>query len=392
LTAADTGESFIADNSNGAVTIDGGGTANQLVSVNGANNVTVEGFNLQNTEQGSIWTSSDTTGYSSGADAIWAQDSTGDNFDYNSVDNVGIAFNLRGVSGSQVEGNDITNVQQGVNLQPDGGWITRSDNNDIESNSITNVNDGPGVPQYNLGAIDIENGSNNNQVSNNYINGAAGEGIDNIAGADGNSITGNTVENTNTAAVPSSSYDASFTNPSDSGAIYAWQGAGSTNNMDLTIANNYVKNAGQGFENIGIYLDDGVNGANVTGNIVQADGSSYDLLVHGGSNDTLQDNVVDLTSATGSENGLLYQNDGPQMTGDTVAGNIFYANGNSGSAYSFLDNANDTPAIADNLYFGGGLQNTSADSSAVFADPQFENEAEGDYQVAAGSPASALGA
>src|SRR6266436_2532436 len=54
LGSADSGESFIAAPGQ-QVTLDGGKLLNNLISLNGANNVTVSGFTLQNTND-NAWT------------------------------------------------------------------------------------------------------------------------------------------------------------------------------------------------------------------------------------------------------------------------------------------------------------------------------------------------
>jgi hypothetical protein len=204
------------------------------------------------------------------------------------------------------------------------------------------------------------------------------------------SIIGNTVLNANSAATPSNSYDSSGTNPSDMGAIYAWQGVGNaSDNMNLNISNNYINGAGQGYENVGIYLDDGVSGASVTNNIVVPGGNNgYAALIHGGSNDTFQGNIFDLTSSSGDQHGLLMQSDGPQMQNDSVTGNYFYANGANGGAYVDYSQPSDNipQNISGNDYYGVSQSN---DSSPITSDPQFTDPSDGDYTVASGSLAQA---
>lgn len=383
LTSADSGESFIAaPGSSQPAVIDGQGNVSNLVDVNGANNVTLEGLALQNTQSGSIFSDGDWTQSGTAGDAIVAQNSTGDNFSYNQISNVGMGLDMRGVSNSQFVGNAISDVQEAISLS---SASTNSDNDAIDSNSISNVSDVTSSP---YGAISLMQASNDT-IGNNVIDNVTGAGIrvgGNI-GQDSNAdvVTQNTVENTNTAAVATSSYSGQ----GDNGAIYAWQGPGNTNNMDLTISNNYIANAGQGFENIGVYLDDGVDGATVTGNVIQPDGMGWATDIHGGSNNTIENNVMDLSSSTGNEKALLYQNDGPQMTGNNVSGNIIYSSTANGGAYTFYDNSNDTPIVANNDY--QGVATPSQDSNPISADPQFIDPSDGDYAVQAGSPAAAIG-
>ncbi|HEY9773369.1 MAG TPA: hypothetical protein V6C81_06120 [Planktothrix sp.] len=378
LTSADSGESFIGiGGSSSPAVLDGGGTSGSIVSVDGANNVSVEGLTVQNTAQNLFsWTSADA--------AFTVNNSSGDNFSYNTIQNVGEAYNLGSTSSSQFDGNAINDVQQAVAMNPG------SNGNTIDSNSITNVSNMTGGND--AGAINLD-AATNNTISNNNIQNTAEAGIEleNWGGVspNGNSILDNTVINANTAATPSSSYDATGTNPSDMGAIYAWQGAGNAgDNMNLTISGNYVQNAGAGFENVGVYLDDGVSGATVTNNVVQANGSGWDMLVHGGSNDNVSNNVFDLTSATGNEKGVLMQSDGPQMSNDSITGNIFYANGANGGAYTdYSGPSSNIPSnISNNFYWG--TDDESFDSSPSTGSSQFANPSSGDYQLEAGSSAA----
>jgi hypothetical protein len=381
LTSADSGESFIGiGSSSNPVVLDGEGTTGSIVSINGANNITMEGLTMQNTQKNLF-------AYTNQDAAVTAVNSTGDNFSYNSMSNVGVAFNLGNVTQSSLDGNAIDNVQQAIQMNP-------GNNNDtIDSNSITNVANVTGGNQS--GAINVE-ASSNDTFSNNYIANTSAAGIElaNWGGVSNNNdtIIGNTVENTNQAATKSSTYDSSGTNPSDMGAIYAWQGVqNNSDQMNLKISNNYVKNSGQGFENVGIYLDDGVSGATVTNNIVVPEGNNgYAALIHGGSNDTFQGNVFDLSSSSGDQHGLLMQSDGPTMSNDIVRGNDFYATTPNGGAYVDYSNpSNNIPqTITDNDYWGVTQSN---DSSPVNTNPGFVDPTNGNYSLAAGSTADGPG-
>jgi hypothetical protein len=382
LTSADSGESFIG---NGSATLNGEGTAGNLISVNGANNISVEGLNLTNTANNPVWSSSDWFGAGTGEDAILAQNTSGDNFSYNNISNAGMAMNFQGVTDSQVDGNNISNVQQAVIItQGNSG----SSGNTLAANSIENVNNVTGVMDDNQGAINLV-GDSNDTVSNNVIQSTAAAGISITTLTSGDTVNQNTVQNTNTAATPSSSYEASATNPSDMGAIYAWSGAGNTTNQQLTISDNYVQNAGQGFENNGIYLDDGVSGATVTGNIVQgagAGGASFDVLVHGGSDDTIANNILNLDSASGQEKGVFVQSDGYAMTGNSITDNTLYANGaNGGAIDTLVDSNSDIPALSGNDYYGVSVP--SIDPGAAANNPGYVSPDTGNYSLAANAAA-----
>jgi hypothetical protein len=375
LTSADSGESFLAAPGSGQpATIDGDGNVSNLVSVNGANDVSIEGLAMENTQPGSIFSSGDWTQSATAGDAIVAENSAGDNFSYDAISNVGMGLDMRGVSNSQLDSDNINNVQEAISFS---SALTNSDNDTVDSNSISNVSDVSSSP---YGAISLMQASDTT-VGNNVIDNITGAGIrvgGNIGqNSNGVVVTQNTVENTNTAAVPTSSYSGQ----GDNGAIYAWQAPGNTNNMDLTISNNYVVNAGQGFENIGVYLDDGVDGATVTGNVIQPNGIGWATNIHGGSNNTVANNIFNLSSATGNEKGMLYQNDGPQMTNNNVSDNIFYSSTANGGAYTFYDNANDAPVMANNSY--EGVTTPSQDTNPNSTNPQFVDPSQGNYTLQA---------
>jgi Right handed beta helix region len=383
LTSSDSGETFTAaPGSSQPAVIDGGGSVSNLISIDGANDVSVTGLTLQDTQPGSIFSSGDWTQNATAGDAIVAKNSNGDNFSYDTISNVGLGLDMRGVSNSQFNDNAISNVQDAIALSSANNY---SNNNSISGNDITNVSDVASSP---YGAIDLGLASNNT-INNNIVENVTGAGIrvtGNIGqNTSGNVITQNTVEDVNTAAYATSSYSGQ----GDNGAIYAWQAPGNTNNMDLTISNNYVADFGQGYTDTGIYLDDGVDGANVTDNVVSGNGIGLDALIHGGSDNTFTNNVFNMSSSSGLQKGLVYQNDGPQMTNNNVDDNIFYATTANGGAITSYNSASGEVTAANNIY--QGTTAWSSDTNPITADPQFVDPADGNYTVQAGSPAAAIG-
>jgi hypothetical protein len=387
VTAADNGESFIGvGGTSNPVILNGEGTSGSIATISGASNFTMEGLTFQNTQKNLYaWTSDDA--------AVTATNSSGLNLSYNNVSDVGVAYNLGNVTNSQLNGNAIDNVQQAIQMNP-------GNNNDtINNNSITNVDNITGGNQ--AGAINVE-ASSNDTFNNNYIANTQGGGIS-LAnwGGVGNyndTISGNTVENTNQGATKSNTYDSSGTNPSDDGAIYIWQGVqNNAQQMNLMVSNNYVKNSGVGFEDVGIYFDDGVSDAKMMNNIVVPNGNNgYAALIHGGSNDTIQGNVFDLSSSSGDQHGLLMQSDGPTMSGDIVGGkgsegNTFWSSTNNGGGYVDYSNpSNNIPqTISGNTYWN--VNAGTYDSNPINANPGFADPADGNYSVTSGSTAQGSG-
>jgi hypothetical protein len=397
LTSADSGESFIADNNNGPVTLDGGGTASDLININGANDVSVEGFTMENTKPTSqLWTGADWFGLTSGDDAVLATNSTGDNFSDNAVHNVGIAFNLAGVSNSQVNGNDINNVDQGVNIMDGGNWAGPNNNtgNTVDSNRIENVSNISGVNGNYVGAIGVTRAVDAT-VDNNVVENTEGSAVEiQDSGYNGESVeqkditvSGNTIENTNTAALPSENWNTTMPveslHPFDNGAIYVTHGVGAPpDDLNFTIDNNYIVNAGAGISNYGIYLDDTVSGVNVDGNIVKAGGSASDVVIHGGSDDTVENNVLDMTSPTGQEKGIFLQSVSYQMQNNQIDNNIFYASGANGGGVYTDYHTGDAPTLSGNDYWGTSASGLSTESGASETNPQFIDPSSGNYSEA----------
>jgi outer membrane biosynthesis protein TonB len=394
VTAADNGESFIGvGGTSNPVVLNGEGTSGSIATISGVSNFTMEGLTFQNTQKNLF-------AYSSDDAAVTATNSSGLNLSYNNVSDVGVAYNLGNVTNSQLNGNAIDNVQQAIQMNP-------GNNNDtVNNNSITNVDNITGGNQ--AGAINVE-ASSNDTFNNNYIANTQGGGIS-LAnwGGVGNyndTISGNTVENTNQGATKSNTYDSSGTNPSDDGAIYIWQGVQNNGQqMNLMVSNNYVKNSGPGFEDVGIYFDDGVSDAKMLNNIVVPNGNNgYAALIHGGSNDTIQGNVFDLSSSSGDQHGLLMQSDGPTMSGDVVGatnatggnnaneGNYFWSSTNNGGGYVDYSNpSNDIPqTISGNTYWN--VNAGTYDSNPINANPGFADPADGNYSTTADSAAQGSG-
>jgi len=267
-------------------------------------------------------------------------------------------------------------------------------NNTIDSNRIENTNNITGVEGNYVGAIGLTRAVNAN-ITNNIIENTQSAAVEiQDSMADGLSlqeqninISGNTISNTNTAALASEDWNTTMAveslHPFDMGAIYVTHGVNtSPTDMNLTVADNYITNAGAGISNYGIYLDDTVSGATVQGNIVRAGGSAADLVIHGGSDNKVTNNVFDVTSSTGNEKGIFLQHTSPSMQNNSITDNTFYGTGaNGGGVYTQI-RSSDAPAISGNDYWGTSNSALPYETNAQNTDPGFTDPASGNYSQA----------
>ena len=173
----------------------------------------------------------------------------------------------------------------------------------------------------------------------------------------------------------------------DCGSIYV-QDPSSTS-ANIRIANNFVRDSGTSTTKArSIYLDDGVSGAIVRNNI-SAGVFNFAFTIHGGSNNAISSNIVDLGPSNNREI-LLYQGDGlKQMTGNTVQSNLIVSGGGGGwyDGKSF----GAQPDIRNNVYhqyagapiYSRGLNGLNGDATPVLVDPQLSCWT---YMLAALSP------
>lgn len=360
LTSADSGEQFISvGGASNPATLNGGGQLSNLISLNGANNVSIEGFSMENTSNSPVWDSQKHGQVQANTGAIYAENSQGDNFSFNSMNNVNVGVNMQGDSNMNVANNSITNVQSAI----DSGSSqnnTYGSNNTIESNLVDNVT-GYGSKLFdNVGAINIA-GDTNATISNNVIENTAGVGIQMNYRENGSGFTlsNNTITNTDTVATTDKA-DTSSNPVGDDGAIHIITAPGSTKQLDGYVENNYIDGAGVNRADKGIYLDDGVNGVTVSGNYVNEGGAGDAMQIHGGSNNVVENNTFDL----GNGKGILYQTDGYAMTGNEIENNNFVSSGTGTQAYQFSNtDDSDMPLFSGNTYSPG--INDSPDSNGT---------------------------
>jgi parallel beta-helix repeat protein len=348
--------------------LDGGGSLTTLIQLNGASGVTLQGLTFQNTSLNSR-----------------------------------AALVLNGASNNSVTGNHFANNGEGMLLN------NSSNNNTVSGNEVDNsatsaieVQDGSSGNTFDsnlingTGAIGTGgggfylHGANNNMISHNLVENTAGAGIsvsnwDNNTINVGNQIIDNVVKNTNTS-----------TQSTDSGAIYEL-GRSQVDTKSVISGNDIIGSGTAGNHVVGIYLDDYADGVTVTNNIVSGV-SMHDVQIHAGSNNTVQNNVFDLSSTTRSA--VLFQSTyatavgtAQSMTNNVVSNNIIASTSSNPIAYDNISGG--TPSISSNFYMDlinsnfqtGGFSQTNAQ----YGNAQFTNQAAGDYSLQSTSPALATG-
>ncbi|MDB5393067.1 MAG: hypothetical protein JWM91_573 [Rhodospirillales bacterium] len=349
--------------------LDGGGSLSTLVRLDGASGVTLQGITFQNTAGRA-------------------------------------ALVMNGANGNKIIANHFTHTGEGMLLT--GG----SSNNIVSGNELDSSS---------TSAIEAQNGSNGNSFDSNHINGTgaigtAGGGFF-LHGANNNSITHNLVENTQGVGIGVENWDANTINVGnvitnniakntnlnpasiDGGAIYEL-GRSHVDSQSI-ISNNYVSESSAIVNDhlVGIYLDDLTSGVQITNNIV-TDFATHAVQIHGGSNVTVKNNILDLGASSGLQWGkgsaILFQSEnGFAMTNISVSRNIITSTSPTPLSYSNLGAG--TPAITGNFYMDllGGHFQTSGDalpeSNAVYGNARFNNQAAGDYSLGANSDANSVG-
>ena len=367
------------------------GGNNDLININGATNVTIQGLTLTNVATTSV------NGYGDDTSAA-----------------IGI---VNGSSNIVVNGNSFTNVAIGVRIDDRSNNVTVSNNNfsqilsaavDLTAttyqNTVTNNTIDHSGSLYTLqGAIAMTE-SSGNVISHNLIQDVPRFGIaegnhDPAIPSGGNTIEYNIIRNSGQATP-------------DTGAIYAYSADDPAASGDVIRYNQIINSggvtttpagfvAGQNFS-WGIYLDDNVNNARVYGNFVSGTANGG-VMVHGGTGDQIYNNVLVNSAKFGAEALDL----GSSMTGTTFHDNVIALPSSGGSALGF-DPAFLTPAsVHGNVYVsptgaaplvsydeiayaqwraqGGDIGSTIATSAG------FTNAAADDFSFAPGSAALSQG-
>lgn len=391
LTSVDSGDSILAA-PGAAPVLDGGGVAGTILSLEGAQNITIAGLTFQNAN----------------------------------ADPSGAALSLSGSNGDTVSGNRFLNNAEGV-------LVTGSSHLDFSHNELDNSASS---------AVEIKDASNYDAFTNNVINGVGGTNVSGAGfyghGINNNLFQNNLIENTAGAGIGIEDFGQDFTLNSnntitqnkiintstspistDDGAIYLL--GRSDTDQHTTISQNFIGNAGNvnpGAHVEGIYLDDNTSGISVTGNIVQ--GVQSDAVeLHGGYNDHFTGNIFDLGTTTRTA-ALIQQPEVdrpsflvPGLSNDSFSGNIIVSQqDNPYYTYVYFDPEAVNVPISNNLYWdakipAGGLPDTYgvyfyantpagllptispvADSHPLVGDPKFAGG--GSYALGSSSAAALI--
>ncbi len=246
------------------------------------------------------------------------------------------------------------------------------------------------TPGWDRAGINTQGTVPGTKILNNVIRNTTGYGIGVWSLQSGDNISGTVVKNNvllNTC-----------TTARDGAAIY-------TNDRTILsdsifIENNFIRDYGP-FENYvrAIYLDDHTSNVSVKGNILAGSGRQP-ILVHGGYNNQITDNIIDLGS-TGKLSVLNYAiRATATMTGNAFTNNIIissYPVDSAGGAYLKTGDVVN-PVIEHNLYYNyaGGIANTGGyhyqlkDAFPLQGDPKLSGwtYAMADSSMAYASPVS----
>lgn len=268
-------------------------------------------------------------------------------------------------------------------------WANASNGLVVSSNTIHDLT----VAVYNVGGVAVHS-SSGVTVNNNFIHDVAYMGIGAWGGGMSNTaISGNVILSSCSAAANPGGNDM---DGGDCGAIYTWDETHASTH--ITVTNNYVRDVNvssngagdySGCCATGIYLDDGLSNATVSGNVVTGIKSQC-FVIHGGNDDTYTDNLCDLGTSQ-DQRIMTYQWDSLMlpMTGNVIENNIIVA-GTMAPGTGYSDGGTPTaPTIKNNAYFNYvGSTVDSSGSNGSDANPTYENPQIScwDPAIASGSP------
>ena len=297
------------------------------------------------------------------------------------VNNINGMILTTGSSNNIVADNEIDNSALNAIVVKDGSDANRFDSNLIDKTGAIGTKGG-GL---------FLHGASKNVISHNLVEHTAGMGIgienwDSSTINIGNVVEYNVVQDTNTAA-----------GSIDSGAIYLL-GRSQVDTRTI-VRDNLVNGTGAPHpaHTVAIYLDDLVSGVTVRANIVTGIGSDA-IQIHGGQNDTIENNIIDIGS--GRASAILFQaapadtHPTIPMTNNVVSRNIIYSS--SKIPVLFVYYGGGSPTVARNLYFntsGASMRPIGPvkDLQPAFGDPKFANPVRHDYRIGSGSAAASIG-
>lgn len=326
--------------------IDGGGTLDLMINMNVVIGVTIRGMQLQNSA-----TSSPFYG------CLRLYECRKCNIIGNYINNTYNGIYLDTASGNTVQGNKITNTFGVGGVYLGGG----SNSNLIDSNIVDTTSGLLGGTGTTSGGIWGANCCNN-QITHNIVRNCIGaaialETISTNGCMNGNLIQYNYCPNNMTS-----------TSANDCGVIYLYNAGLQLNNSTL-VDSNYCEAAltSTSIQQVGIYLDNYVSGVTVTNNIVWI--CSFGILIHGGMNNTFQNNILNMNTITSANDAAgLFQAltgfTGGSMTNNQVTANMVYSTGTTApTVWEGIGTPGVT--ISKNYYYNTNGQSMTTNSGGV---------------------------
>ncbi|WP_343702568.1 carbohydrate-binding protein [Chitinophaga sp.] len=300
------------------------------------------------------------------------------------IDGQGVNDVLLIMGGSNITINGLTvknYTSRGIGVHGGKGWrnaaphfsesVDAAKHNIIRNNIVENGK--ISAPGWDRAGINTQGATPHTQILHNVVRNTTGYGIgvwalqetDDISGT---LLQGNVVLNTCTGA-------------KDGAAVYICDRTAASTN--IVVEDNFIRDYGA-YENElrGIYLDDWASNITVRANIIAGTGTQP-LLIHGGSNNVVEGNIIDLGNS-GKPCVLNYAAHKKRpMEENRFRGNIVlssYPEDISGGAFRKFGNVS-CPDISHNLYFSystgvvntGGLLYMLKDSYPLTANPHISD-------------------
>ena len=265
LNSEDSGTTFVTDGSE--VVLDGGGARISLVTMSGAENVSLSGFTFVNTS------GAGTDDFDSVPAAIQLEDSANVTLDDNTFREVALGVRMDGDTNHvTVSASSFTDTEAGAVFINEG-----TSQNTVTGNTILRS----GARYTEGGSIDLFE-TWGNTVSHNSIKDVPRHGIEEQNWNPANKSGGNTIEFNHITNY--------MQRTEDGGAIYLFAGDDPFTPVDSTVRFNRIDGTADPFS-WGIYMDDLINGSEIVGNVIDGGGVA-NIMVHGGDRNEVAYNVL----------------------------------------------------------------------------------------------------
>jgi hypothetical protein len=318
LTKADSGTTFVAE---GDVTLSGGGRAISLINIDGASDITLNGLAFTDTKGSGE--------YDTSRAAVEVTGEASSNITINDGDFTNVAIGVTAIFGA----NHVSVLDS--TFTDTWGWAINFNDGSSQNTASGNTILRAGARYEDAAAIEMAE-SWGNTISHNSIKDVPRHGIEEQSWDPTNRSGGNVIDSNRITNYMGAT--------EDGGAIYLFGGDDPFTPIRTNITNNRIEGTADDFS-WGIYMDDLVNGANVSGNWVDGGGVAS-LMIHGGDLNEVNNNVL----LNGGQYGITVQEGlvapGPARL-DNIHHNLIAPAGIFGaSSFNPLQ-------FHDNIYVGG---------------------------------------